>query len=239
MRRFVPRPFSPPPFDNRIRPSREDTKPLLPAASSHGPRATSKLIAAPRATNCASQDRSGSGAFVVERANLVDVVTSGRTGTPHRSLGPFETRDVQGSAGCSCRRRPRHSRLETLETQDSRNSRHSSLMACASRGIRVTFDRPTRELALRPPDPPQCCCIHPLSPTPASPSNRERARGRSIARGAATTSDVVRGRWRRGRGEQVSWRRATVSSGDERAEGKKVEGWDTLATMNVDRWLAA
>ena len=34
-------------------------------------------------------------------------------------------------------------------------------------------------------------------------------------------------------------RRATVCNGDERVEGKKVEGRDTLATMNVDRWLAA
>jgi len=45
--------------------------------------------------------------------------------------------------------------------------------------------------------------------------------------------------WRIGRGEQVSRCRATVSNGGERAEGKKVEGRDTLATMNVDRWLAA
>jgi len=35
------------------------------------------------------------------------------------------------------------------------------------------------------------------------------------------------------------FRRATVRNGGQRAEGKKVEGRDTLATMNVDRWLAA
>ena len=64
-------------------------------------------------------------------------------------------------------------------------------------------------------------------------------RAPSISRGAATTSDVVRGRCESVAGSEVSGRRATVSNGGERAEGKKVEGRDTLATMNVDRWLAA
>ena len=43
----VPRPFSPPPFHHRYRPSRDDRR-LLPAASSHGPRTTSDVVAAPR-----------------------------------------------------------------------------------------------------------------------------------------------------------------------------------------------
>src|SRR4029450_5364424 len=43
----VPRPFSPPPFHNRSRPSRDDGH-LLPATDSHGPRTTSDVVAAPR-----------------------------------------------------------------------------------------------------------------------------------------------------------------------------------------------
>ena len=52
------------------------------------------------------------------------------------------------------------------------------------------------------------------------------ARAPFISRGAATTSDVVRGPCEEAAGSQVSCRRATVSSGCERAEEKKVEGRD-------------
>ena len=51
-------------------------------------------------------------------------------------------------------------------------------------------------------------------------------RAPSISRGAATMSDVVRGPCEEDAGSEVSGRRATVSNGSERAEGKKVEGRD-------------
>src|SRR6185369_16938714 len=106
---------------------------LLPAASSHGPRTTSDVIAAPRAPRCAGRIEA---VVAPSRSSASDGSISWRRGgREHRTdrldpsrLVTFKTRPNVSADEAGDVHASRHSKLVAFETRDPRDSWQSSLV---------------------------------------------------------------------------------------------------------------